>query len=310
MGTGLVVAVLTFRRVPQIVELAPMLVTQAAQARATFPDLDSAEVIVVDNDPDASARSALSDVPGVRYVHEPEPGISAGRNRALVEAREADLLAFIDDDERPTPDWLVNLVRAQRQSGAAGVVGRVERIFLGPLDPWIAAGAFFDNAHKPSGTLVRAAATNNLLLDLNTVRRLGLKFDNQFGLIGGGDTHFTRSLIAHGEKIVWCDEAVVDDQIPTHRLTRRWVLKRSFRAGNSEGLSSIVLAGSAWQRFVTRLRYVLRGGARTCGGVARVVAGTLGRNQATQARGARTIARGLGMIAAAIGHRHLEYARS
>ena len=66
----------------------------------------------------------------------------------------------------------------------------MERIFLGPLDPWIAAGAFFDNKHKVSGTVMPAAATNNLLLDLAVVRRHGLRFDNRFGLIGGGDERF------------------------------------------------------------------------------------------------------------------------
>ena len=46
----------------------------------------------------------------MRYVHEPAPGISAGRNRALDEAGDADLLSFIDDDEVPRPGWLSALI--------------------------------------------------------------------------------------------------------------------------------------------------------------------------------------------------------
>ncbi|MDR1998881.1 MAG: glycosyltransferase [Frankiaceae bacterium] len=309
MGAGLVVAVLTFRRTEHIVELAPLLVSQARETLAAFPDLGAVEVLVVDNDPAASARAPLASVPGIRYVHEPEPGISAGRNRALDEAGDAGLLAFIDDDERPTPGWLVNLVRAQRESGAAGVVGRVERVFPVPLDPWIAAGEFFNSAHQPSGTAVPAAATNNLLLDLGALRRHGMRFDGRLGLIGGEDTRFSRALIRRGEAIIWCDEAVVDDQIPVHRMTRRWVLVRRFRAGNSDGLASLLLAGSAAGRLGVRLRYLLRGALRCAGGGARAAAGTLVRDQRIQATGARTCARGLGMLAAALGYRYREYAR-
>ena len=84
-------------------------------------------------------------------------------------------------------------------------------------DPWIAAGRFFDRRRLPTGTDLEVAATNNLLLDLAVVRRLGLRFDAAFGLSGGSDTLFTRELVASGERMVWCDEAIVYDIVPTDR---------------------------------------------------------------------------------------------
>ena len=307
MPDRLVVAVLTYQRLKHIVELAPMLVAQAAEARAAF-DLVT-EVVVVDNDPEGSARAVLEPIEGVRYVHEPEPGISAGRNRALDEAADADLIVFIDDDERPTPGWLMALVAAKRKTGAAAIVGRVERIFKGELDPWIAAGGFFNNAHQPSGMKVTAAATSNLLLDLNVVRRLRLRFDSRFGILGGSDIMFTKSLIARGETILWCDEAVVDDQVPSARLTRRWVLKRLFRSGNTDGLVALALATSPRQRLIARLHSLGRGGSRVLVGAIRAVAGTIVGKPGLQAGGARVAARGLGMVAAAVGTRYGEYER-
>lgn len=308
MPDRLVVAVLTYQRLHHITQLVPMLVAQAAEATNAFAEL-SVEVLVVDNDPGASARTALEAVSSVRYAHEPEPGISAGRNRALDEAADSDLLVFIDDDERPAPGWLVALVNAQRASGAAAIVGRVERVFEGALDPWIAAGQFFNSAHQPSGTKVTSAATSNLLLDVAVVRRLGLRFDARFGLVGGSDIMFTKSLVACGESIIWCDEAVVDDQVPTARLTRRWVLKRLFRSGNTEGLVDIAIATSTRERVMARLRTLGRGSSRLLGGATLAAAGTVTGEVRRQANGARIAARGLGMIGAGAGSKYHEYKR-
>ena len=79
-------------------------------------------------------------------------------------------------------------------SDAAAVVGPVQSEFTGELDPWIAAGAFFQRRRLATGTPVEVAATNNLLLDLETVRRLDLRFDPRFGVSGAEDTYFTRTL--------------------------------------------------------------------------------------------------------------------
>src|SRR3954469_16278179 len=71
---SVVVAVLTYRRTDRLAGLLPQLVQQAAAVGAA--------VLVVDNDPEASARPVAAGSP-VRYVHEPRPGIAAARNRAL-----------------------------------------------------------------------------------------------------------------------------------------------------------------------------------------------------------------------------------
>jgi hypothetical protein len=289
--------------------LAPLLVAQAEEAARELPAIAWTRVLVVDNDPEASAREPLAGVAGVEYVHEPVPGISAGRNRALDESFDADLLVFIDDDERPQPHWLTTLLRAKQDLGVDAVVGRVRRVFNGPLDPWIAAGGFFPSPNLPTGTRVAAAATNNLLLDLRKVRGFGLRFDPQFGLSGGGDTHFTRAFIARGGSIAWCNEAEVADQVPVERATRKWVLQRAYRGGNSDGRVNIELAGTPAARLRARLRSLVRGGARVVGGTVRVAGGRIGRRPALEAGGARTLARGLGMVAAAIGHSFSEYQR-
>jgi glycosyltransferase involved in cell wall biosynthesis len=68
--------------------------------------LDGVELVVVDNRPDGRARAVCDAWRGrllmaLRFVEEPEPGISFARNRALAAALEggAELVAFIDDDD-------------------------------------------------------------------------------------------------------------------------------------------------------------------------------------------------------------------
>ena len=68
------------------------------------------EVLVVDNAPSsAAARRIVDRFPSVRYVCEPRIGLNTARNCALREAR-GDVVAFIDDDAVPDPEWLDELL--------------------------------------------------------------------------------------------------------------------------------------------------------------------------------------------------------
>lgn len=300
----LVVAMLTYRR-PQDVRAA----VPAFLAELGTVDVPG-ELLVVDNDPDAGARDTVEGVgdPRVRYVHEPRPGIAAGRNRALAECADRDVLVFVDDDERPRPGWLAALLAEHARSGAAAVVGAVVSDYERPPDGWLAAGRFFDRRRLPTGTVVDVAATNNLLLDLGRLRPTGLTFDERFGLSGGSDTLFSRRLVAAGERMVWCDEAVVVDHVPADRLTRAWVLRRAYRSGNSGARAEVVLATGLAQLAV-RARYVARGLVRVVGGSARVALGAVTRSDVHDARGRRSVQRGRGMVAGALGHVVYEYRR-
>jgi cellulose synthase/poly-beta-1,6-N-acetylglucosamine synthase-like glycosyltransferase len=296
-----VVAVLTYRRPDDIRVLLPMLRTQVAEVAGW--------VVVVDNDPGGSAKEYVSSVgERIRYVHEPTPGIAAARNRAIEEAGDADVLVFIDDDERPVPGWLRSLLSTREETGADAVVGPVESVFTGELDPWIAAGGFFTRRRLATGAPVTVAATNNLLLDLAAVNRRGLRFDPRLGMIGGEDTLFSRSLSSTGARIVWCAEAMVQDVVPADRMTRTWVLKRAFRMGGSASYVEIFVA-TGHRKWLTRGRQALLGLSRLGAGVLRFGAGTALRRPGTQAAGARNCARGAGLLAGVLGFVYAEYQR-
>ncbi|MFI5623841.1 glycosyltransferase family 2 protein [Nocardioides sp. NPDC051685] len=294
---------LTYRRPEGLAEAVGML-------RAQLDLVPGARLLVVDNDEQPSASSAVAEAAGgdvrVRYVHEPTPGIAAARNRALDEAGPEAVVVFIDDDEQPSEKWLPTLLGCWEETGAAAVVGPVLSRFEGEPDPWITAGGFFRRLRHPTGTVVTTAATNNLLLDMAQVG--SLRFDFGFGLSGGSDTVFTRTLSADGGRIVWCDEAPVHDLVPVGRATREWVRSRASRIGNSDSRAQVYLT-PAPRRLIARLQATARGLVRVLGGGSRVVLGHLAGSQTHHARGTRTLLRGVGMLRGAWGSYLTEYAR-
>lgn len=77
------------------------------------------QVLVVDNAPSDRATAAVvtakaASDPRLRYVCEPDPGVSRARNRGLAET-DTDLVLFIDDDVRVDAIWLEAMRRGFRR---------------------------------------------------------------------------------------------------------------------------------------------------------------------------------------------------
>ena len=335
----LTIAMLTYRRNEYLAQVIPQLLKQADDVSG--PDA-TAGVLIVDNDPQAgaravveAARAALGSDPAespeplgeddsavsaltsrLVYVHEPEPGIVAGRNRALSEARGSDALVFIDDDEIPSPGWLASLVSTWRSQECAAVTGPTPPTFEVTPSPWVTASGAFDSWEAADGAQVRSADTGNLLLDLGVVERLGLRFDPRYGLTGGEDSLFTRQLTRAGGVIRFAAGAVVTKRVPAARATRAWVLERSLRSGSSwarvridtvapaDGSAAGVLA-----RLGLRLGYGVKGLAKA--GVDGLRAGVahLRGDVSAQARYEVSSRGGLGMVMGALGMHVREYGR-
>ena len=304
------IGVLTFRRTEHLAPLVDDLEREIGLLRAG----STARVLVVDNDPDGSGRAAVEALtPSVDVVGvvEPRPGIAAARNRALLECAEDDVVVFIDDDERPDKGWLAALLATHEQHGPVAVSGPVRTVYVGHVDPWIEAGRFVDRSYRDghrTGDLVTEAATNNLLLDLGTVRRLGLRFDESLHLSGGEDSLFTRQLTRAGGRIVWCAEAWVSDLRPGERTTRRAALRRAYSLASSAAVAQVKLAGGGPASVGVRARMLTGGLVRVGTGAASFLLGSGTRRLPWQANGARLVARGLGTVSAAVGLRHQYYA--
>ena len=333
----LTIAMLTYRRNDYLAQVIPELLAQAddvCDAQTTV------SVLIVDNDPQAGARavveaaraalggeqpeaaesSGAADLDAAAtsrlvYVHEPEPGIVAGRNRALSQAHGSDALVFIDDDEIPSPGWLKALVSTWRAQGCAAVTGPTPPTF--EIDPsaWVVASGAFDSWEAADGAQVRSADTGNLLLDLAVVEGLGLRFDPRYGLTGGEDTLFTRQLTRAGGVIRFAAGAVVTKRVPAARARRTWVLERSLRSGSSWARVRIDTAapdGGASGRLARlrlRLGYGAKGLAKAGIDGARAGVARIRGDVPAQARYEVSSRGGLGMVVGALGVHVREYGR-
>lgn len=303
------IAVPTFHRPTELARILRAIAVSTVAARTDFP-LVQVDIVVIDNDPEGSARAIVESSPGSpRYVVEPRAGLAAVRNRALDEARDHRLLLFLDDDEEPTPAWFGAMVSAWLTFRPAGVLGRVVSVFEVERNAWLIAVRAFLRPARQTGDRLRAAATNNLLLDLHRIRPLGLRFEPTMGLSGGEDTLFTTSLTQAGETLVWADDAVVIDHIPADRMSRRWVLTRALRGGTVDAAVERHLASGRLGRARAAGISAAHGLVRIVGGSARVALGVVTRSLRHRARGERAVARGAGRFLGAFGYTYQEYAR-
>lgn len=261
-------------------------------------------IVVVDNDADGSARSVCeASELDIDYVVEPRPGIAAARNRGLDRVVDADrFLIFVDDDERVLPGWLTQLEDAQRRYDADVISGPVVSILPDDAPKWIARGGFIQRVRFRTGDPSLSPATNNTLVRLDYLRSLGFpRFDETFSLTGGSDTAFFRVLRDAGARMVWCDEAVVHEDVPAARANLAWIWRRGIREGN--------VSGRMLLRHRSRPRVVLDGVARVVYGVV-ATAKDLVLGRGFQARSVAYITRGVGWIGASRGRLITEYARS
>ncbi|MBN2676182.1 MAG: glycosyltransferase [Alphaproteobacteria bacterium] len=203
------------------------------------PEDLSVSVLVVDNDPQGSAKKTIESLVKkysfkIDYFIERERGLSAVRNRILKEVHvlKADYLAGIDDDEVVKKDWLVLLWNGLKKYKAHVVGGPVISVLPKKSPQWMHYAEVFDPyAKRETGRIVNETGSGNYLLDLHFIRKHGLKFDERFNLIGGGDSEFFSRCFQKGAKIVWVKEALVTEPVPDSRVKLSWILKRYYRIG-------------------------------------------------------------------------------
>jgi N-acetylglucosaminyldiphosphoundecaprenol N-acetyl-beta-D-mannosaminyltransferase len=195
------------------------------------------QVVVVDNDGAGFAQSMVKGfaetVPlAVKYVIQPNKGLSSARNTAI-DSAQGEWLAFIDDDEVAAPDWLHELVGCALQFGADGVVGRVTPDYDGAAPAWVRRSGFFDRELPATGTPlgIDEALSGNALLRTSFLQAYTLRFDAAFNATGGEDTEFFRNFLDCGGRIVSAYEAVVSERVPSERTKGRYLTQRSLCIG-------------------------------------------------------------------------------
>jgi succinoglycan biosynthesis protein ExoM len=198
-----------------------------------------AEVTIVDNDPEGSARTLVEALRRqsphpLLYVHAPHPGVATARNAGLA-ATAAPLVAFLDDDESASPTWLSNLYGAHTAFGAdvtfGPVAGRTEgaqawkRVYL---------ESFFSRTGPATSGLTEAVhGCGNSMMTRASALAGPAPFDTAANETGGEDDRLFQRLKASGAKFAWAADALVLEHAPPHRSTLAYALQRAFGYGQT-----------------------------------------------------------------------------
>lgn len=238
----------TFRR--------PLLLRECISSclRQKGTDSGAYEILVVDNCPDGSASSVVAEISHsaltpIHYIREAKPGVSAARNAGLRYAR-GELVAFIDDDETATENWLAHLLATQLRTKADVVFGPVFPMLPEATDP--IQRAFFERflthcTNHSTGTQVKSRlltpfwvrgphaypslASGNCLIYRRSRSVEAVHFDDRLGRFGGEDALYFNQLAVNGAYFVWCAEAIAWEYIPPERLCLSYALTRAIRGG-------------------------------------------------------------------------------
>jgi succinoglycan biosynthesis protein ExoM len=277
--------------------------------KLSFATVSEPEItlVVVDNDPRATARPIVAEFLSrryrIRYRTEKRGGISHTRNTAIEASRESDFVAFVDDDEEVSPRWLDEMLTVQAALEAMIVAGPVLPRFLDAPPKWMLDGKFWHRRRHKTGTKLTSVGAGNVLIARPVLQVLSpVWFDPRFAKTGGEDTHFFRRCAALGFPVTWADDAVVHESVPAYRTSEDFLIARARNGGNH------------WTRVDLELSPTLPClGSRFAVGLFRIAQGTAVRliapllAPARQLRGQMLLAEGMGNLQAFLGHSSKSY---
>jgi succinoglycan biosynthesis protein ExoM len=163
-------------------------------------------------------------------IQSTQNNISAGRNCVLQHAQHA-YLAFIDDDEYPDRNWLCALVDAVRGFACDMVAGPILPVYEGRIPAWVQSVDVHNTLDKYDGMQIDYAAAGNCLLSRH--RTTNVQFDLALGKSGGEDTDYFLRMKDEGMVLRWCSQAIVHEDIPSHRASSRNMIERFMSQGHT-----------------------------------------------------------------------------
>src|SRR4051794_37586602 len=209
----------------------------AAVHAAAGGSLPPAQVIVAcDHNPELEARVRAELPQAVAVSNEGTRGLSGARNAGLAAAR-GDIVAFLDDDALPGPDWVERLVAAYADPRVMGVGGAARPVFpgerpafLAPEFDWVVGCTYSGMPEAPAP--VRNLIGANMSFRRDALMRAG-GFVDGIGRVGTRPVgcEETELCIRLGrldpDAVILFDPAVAVDHVVTaERATWRYYARR------------------------------------------------------------------------------------
>lgn len=214
-------------------------------------------IIIVENDTENFSEALIKDFSSrckfkISYFVETRQGIVYARNRSVAEAGNYDFCCFTDDDQVVTPDWLMELIKCQKEFDADGVAGPTKPYFTKEVPLYI------EKFHQPNtyqyGTIVESAFTGCLLIRKKYLDLLDGPFDTRLNFSGGEDSFMTMKISELGGVIRFNPNAIAYEIILDARTTIKYIIKRKYRTSNTELLiKSLTIINFTKIRVLSRL---------------------------------------------------------
>ncbi len=224
------VCICTFRR--------PEGLRRLLEGLARQSDAPPFNLVVVDNDPDHSARpvvESFGDRLAIRYIRDATRSLATIRNRAVRES-DGECLAFVDDDVEVPETWLGAHHRALVELRADATAGATRFAFDDPVPEAIRSCRIFRRANHPAGHALPwfLASTGNACIRRRALPHATDPFPQHYGSTGGEDIACFRALVEAGGRLLAAGPgACVTEHREQARARHGWVLRRALRNGGN-----------------------------------------------------------------------------
>jgi succinoglycan biosynthesis protein ExoM len=306
---SILIAVATYKRNAQLEDL----IESFQKLDLGQYDDNRVEIAIVDNDPESGAETCVTTLAAssrfkMDYLKETRKGVSHVRNTALEKAlsENFDFIAFVDDDETVSPQWLSALLKTQSVTQAAAVFGPVNSTYDETCPDWISEWRPHAISIDRDDICTVPGGTCNVLISTQAVIEGDLRFDPRMSLTGGEDTLFFYQLMDRGYTLANSADGVVNEPIPHNRTQPGWLMKRWYRTGITDAFILNRHDTSAKSKLKAVLGGLVRiavGGA-SAAGYHLISLGKLNRHTMSKLY---TLCRGVGMISYSLGKTYEEY---
>ncbi|MCW2681620.1 MAG: glycosyl transferase family 2 [Frankiales bacterium] len=236
-----------------------------ALVEALRPEQVDQVILVVDHHPALLARARAAFPHLLVLPNAAERGLSGARNTGVAAALH-DVVLFVDDDARPRPGFVAQLLEAYDDS-TIGVGGRAEPEWESARPAWFPRCFDWVIGCSHEGLPEERAPLRNVIGAAMSFRRSVLathSFDSSLGRVGRGaagceetELCLRISQVRPGTQIVYEPRAVVDHLVPRDRATLRYFARRCWAEGVSKArvarLAGPAAATSAERSYVLRV---------------------------------------------------------
>lgn len=231
------------------------------------------EILIVDNNSTDSTSEIARELKNIhtiniRYVFEPEQGLSYARNRGI-NSTDSRYLVFIDDDILVEPQWLHAIYSIFKEKDSDAVGGRIWVRSPSELPKWIMEEMPSDLGHLDYGDVPiridghkKKLFGGNMAFDRRIFELIGL-FDVRRGrrgegrkweeLLKGEESDIFHRIADASGRIDYSPDAIVYHKILPHQLEKKFFRSLEF----SNGYMEIMLSENKFNREISGVPYFM-----------------------------------------------------